>query len=93
MSRARKVDVNQAEIVEALRSIPGCVVWLTFRVGEGFPDILATFMGDIYLMEIKSGDGRLTKDEQQFFDAFTGDHLAIVRSVTDALKAIGVSTR
>ena len=90
MTRARRVDSNQAEIVEVLRAIPGCVVWLTFRVGKGVPDILVGYHGRTVLIECKTADGELTEDERQFFDTWTGGPLAIVRSVDVALRVIGV---
>jgi hypothetical protein len=52
MRRAAKVDRNQAEIVQSLRSI-GATVQPLHAVGEGCPDLLVGFRGVNYLIEVK----------------------------------------
>ena len=87
MTYAAKVDTNQPEIVDALRKA-GATVQHLHTVGHGCPDILVCFRGVLSLMEIKSGRGKLTIDEQ-IWHASWGGHVAIVRSIEEALIAIG----
>ena len=85
---ARKVDANQAEIVQALRDVY-CSVLLLHRVGQGCPDIAVGYRGRTYFIEIKTDKGKLTPREQEFMDGWRG-HYAIVRTPDEALKAIGL---
>lgn len=56
MRRAAKVDANQADIVEALRGIPGCSVLVLSAVGGSCPDILLGYRGANLLVELKNPD-------------------------------------
>jgi hypothetical protein len=47
------------------------------------------YKGRTYFLEIKTAKGNLTQAELEFMDAWRG-HYVIVRTVDDALKAIGV---
>ena len=90
--RAKRVDANQADIVEALREV-GALVAVTSAVGNGFPDIVVGYSGGLYLMEIKDGTKppsatKLTKDEVAFHTKWTG-YVHIVYSLDDALRVIG----
>lgn len=62
MRRRRKVDANQAEIVEGLRAC-GWFVEVLSDVGRGVPDLLVGGRGIWCLVEIKSPGGRLTPDQ------------------------------
>lgn len=65
MKWSAKTDKNQREIVDALRNA-GRLVWLTHRLGQGFPDIAVTepVLNQIVLVEVKQPKtGRLTEDE------------------------------
>jgi len=88
MRRAAKVDVNQPEIVQALRDI-GCTVEPLHFVGRGFPDIAVGFRGANYLFEIKNPEYncRLTKDEKEWHDEWRGQ-VAIVRDAEEAIEAV-----
>ena len=83
-----RTDSNQKEIVDGLRAI-GATVHVTAQIGNGFPDFVCGYHGNIYLMEIKTEKGKLTKHEQEFFDNWTGGHLYVVRTLDDALKIVG----
>jgi hypothetical protein len=77
MRRAARVDENQAEIVEALRGIPGLTVLLLSSVGGGCPDVLVGYRGANFLFEIKNpkkpkADQALTPDQVTFHGAWTG---------------------
>lgn len=89
MRRAARVDANQAEIVAALRQV-GASVYIMADVGQGVPDLLVGRAGCTYLLEVKAPRGRLNEREQEWHAAWRG-HVAVVRSVDDALRAIGAA--
>jgi len=84
----RKSDANQKRIVETLRSVPGVSVFVTTIVKHGFPDLVVGFRGVTYLVELKTEKGKLTDDERDFFDSWTGQ-ITIARSAEDILDMIG----
>ena len=92
--RAKKVDLNQMEIVATLRKI-GATVQSLASVGNGCPDLLVGFRGINYLMEVKDGDKapsaqKLTPDQVKWHLEWCGD-VHIVRSVDDAFQVLGIS--
>lgn len=94
MRRAAKVDDNQGEIVAALRRV-GCSVQSLAGVGRGFPDLAVGFRGRNFFLEVKDGSKpprkrRLTPDEEAFHAQWRG-HAAVVETVEDALKVVGVA--
>jgi hypothetical protein len=78
---ARKPDKNQPMIVEAADKA-GLSYYLSFRWGQGFPDIIVG--GEMpcpkcfhrfpqnKLVEIKGEEGELTPEEEVFFDDWLG---------------------
>ena len=85
-----KVDLNQTEIKNALIK-KGCKIISLASLRHGKPDLLVCYRNSLFLFEIKSEKGKLTKDEQQFFDEWASEHgvnLFIVRSVEQALEII-----
>lgn len=94
MRRAAKVDANHAEIVSALRSV-GASVQSIAMVGGGCPDLLIGYAGLSFVLEIKDGAKppsrrELTPDEAAWHAAWRG-HAAVVTSVDEALREIGVT--
>lgn len=94
MRRAARTDRNQAEIVQALRQV-GATVTPTHTVGGGFPDVVCGYRGLTYALEIKDGTKppsaqKLTAEEERWHDEWRGQK-AVVRSVKEALEAIGVT--
>ena len=96
MRRRAKVDVNQSEIVSALRAV-GVFVQPLHMVGQGVPDLLAIRQGVVYLLEIKDGSKpasarKLTTDESRWHAcAFAhGYKVAIVCDVQEAFNAVGL---
>lgn len=87
MSRA---DLNQSEIVKALRGV-GATVHITNQVGQGFPDLVCGIFGKNYLLEVKNEDtrGRLTPEQEIFLDKWKGK-VHVVKTVDEALRVIGV---
>ena len=75
-----KRDAVEPSIVGALRRY-GVLVW--HLSGPGQPDLLTCYRGRWLPLEVKSARGRLTARQQ-------GIRWPVVRSVEDALIAIGV---
>ena len=71
MSRIRKVDLNQREIVRGLRAL-GYSVRHTHTIGKGFPDVAIGKHGRTVLVEIKRPGEELTPDERIFFEEWRG---------------------
>lgn len=92
---ARRVDANQAEIVDALRQAGASVTDL-HEVGKGCPDIVVGWRDArtgayvTTLMEIKTAQGTLTPEERDWWAAWQG-MAHIVRSPQEALRVIGRS--
>lgn len=80
-----KADANQAEVVEALRRA-GASVQSLHRVGQGCPDLMVAYNGRVFLMEVKSPGGRLTKPEQDWHREWR----SCVYIVHDAQEAVDV---
>lgn len=85
-------DRNANEIVSALREA-GCVVrFIEFAHGiAGCPDVLVGRAGSTFLLEIKAKRGRLSDEQVKFHADWRGGTLAVVRSVEDALRAVGLT--
>lgn len=84
--RAAKRDGNEAEIIEALLLAGATVRQLS---AAGVPDLLVGFRGTNILLEVKTASGSLTEDQFEFFEDWNGQ-CEVVRTVEEALKAIGV---
>ena len=86
---AAKSDANQKELVAALEQLPGVTV-----VVIGKPvDLLVGYRGINHLWEVKNPDGknRVEPDQQSFFENWTGRTPAVVRSLEDCLRELGLS--
>ncbi len=86
---AKSVDVNQAEIVAALRAC-GYRVLTMHAVGGGFPDLIVAKAGNVWLLEVKAATGRLTPAQERFIETWSGPSVHVVRSIAEALEAVGV---
>lgn len=86
--RAAKIDLNQPEIVAALRKA-GISVQSTASMGKGFPDLVAAKGEQTWLIEVKGPKGKLTDDQVEFIDAWRGV-VHIARTPKDALQIVGV---
>lgn len=91
--RKGRVDVNQAEVVAALRAI-GAAVAITSSLGGGFPDLVVGYRGVNWLLEVKDGNKppsgqRLTPDEIEFHGVW-GQHapIYIVNSPQQAVDLV-----
>ena len=92
MARTRgRVDQNQKDIVEGLRSV-GASVEILSNVGGGVPDLLVGWNGKNFLLEVKStvtnyGRNGLNNTQQKWFAKWCG-HCTVVSSLEEALEAI-----
>ena len=89
MRRASKIDANQIDIVEALRSV-GCRVQSLAAVGSGVPDLLVGCRGRLLLVECKDGSKppsarALTPDQVAWHEAWAGYPVWVISSVDEAL--------
>ena len=66
MTYAKRVDVNQKEIVKTLRDFGASVVDLS-KVGHGVPDLLVGYAGLTILVEVKSSEKATFTDAQLEF--------------------------
>lgn len=87
-------DLNQQPIVDALRAV-GAHVYDASHIGGGFPDLIVSRAEAVYLLEVKNPDNwygkrGMNKNQQRFSELWQGIPIYVVRSVDDALKAIGV---
>lgn len=86
-----KIDQNQPEIVRALRQAGASVLSLS-QMGKGCPDLLVGFQGKNFLMEVKDptkkpSQRRLTEDEQEFVNAWSGQ-VQLVETSAEALAIL-----
>lgn len=95
--RARNVDCNHVQIREGLQAFPGVSVVPLIVVGNGCPDLLVGFRSQTFLLEVKSPLGKkggsskkmLRKTQRNFVATWHGHPVAVVRSLDEALEAIG----
>jgi Holliday junction resolvase len=81
------VDANQEQIVSALRAA-GAGVQSLAAIGKGCPDLLASFRGDMWLMEVKRGKKEPNELQKKWHEAWKAD-VHVVRGAEDALRVIG----
>lgn len=87
VGQIRRRDSNEQDIVDALMALPHTVV---FRLSaRGCPDLLVGHRGRWVPMEVKTDKGELTEAQ---WESFNGNPYPIVRTVDDALRALGVQS-
>ena len=86
--RAAKIDLNQPEIVAALRKA-GVSVQSTASIGKGFPDLVAAKGDKVWLIEVKGPKGKPTDDQIEFMAGWRGV-VHVARTPDDALRIVGV---
>ena len=84
--RANRVDGNQKEIIEGLRSC-GIAAYSLSSMGGGIPDVIAAWKGQTTLLEVKQPGQKLTAAETAWHEAWPGQ-VAIVHSFKEAYDAI-----
>ena len=98
MSRAKKVDDNQAEIVKTFRAL-GARVAITSSAGDGFPDLVVQYRWPLagripletLLVEVKDGskppcERDLTPKQEEFHAEFVCHIVESVQDVYDLLE-------
>jgi len=91
LGMAKRVDANQADIVATFKAA-GATVQHLHMVGKGCPDLLVGYRGVNYVVEVKDGRNkpsrqRLTDDEDAWHAAWRGQ-VCIVRSVDEAVALL-----
>jgi hypothetical protein len=91
--RAKRRDANHADIRDNLRQVPGMRVADTADLGNGFPDLVVGWMGNIHLIEIKDENKppskqKLTPDEKKFFAQWEGFRVHRINSFIQALEVL-----
>lgn len=89
MHRTHRTDGNHTEIMKALRRVSCHVTPLSSTV-PGVPDILVSRAGKWFVLEIKSGNGELSPDQEGFINQARAP-VQVVRSVDEALRAVGAT--
>ena len=84
--RANRVDGNQKEIIDGLRSC-GIATCSLSPMGGGIPDIIAAWRGFNVLLEVKRPGEKLTVAETAWHAAWPGQ-VAIVHSFKEAYDAV-----
>ena len=82
----RKVDANQAAIIEALEKT-GATVQTLGGVGDGCPDLLVGRLGFNVLLEVKGADGKLNEKQCAWHASWRGQK-AIVRDEYEAMAIV-----
>ena len=80
---AKNRDTNEREIVDGLRAMGARVVQIDRPV-----DLLVGYRRKTFLLEVKSGKGRLTALQAEFFDAWAGGTAVVVRSLEEAICVV-----
>jgi hypothetical protein len=82
-------DANHKAIVAAL-TYHGCIVADLANAGGGVPDVLCGYRGVLFLVEIKTATGSLSKKQREFFDAWTEYPALVLRSADDVFDVMEV---
>lgn len=86
--RAKRTDINQKDIVHALRTFGASVIDLS-GVGKGCPDLLVGFSNKTYLIEIKrDSKAKFTPQQLQFNELWRGGIVARIESVDEAIELL-----
>jgi len=77
-----RLDANHREIQSALERVGATVD------GKAPLDLLVGFRGRNYLLEVKTARGQVRASQRAFLTAWKG-HAVVVRTVDEALRAVG----
>ena len=87
MRRAARIDGNHNEVVKEFRGYPGVTVLSLAAIGKGVPDLLVSFRGKTWLVEIKMGKGKQNAEQIKFANDWAGC-CAVVRNSADVESVI-----
>jgi len=99
--RAARIDAGHREIVDGLRAIGAAVTSLA-AAGGGVPDLLASYRGRWWVLEVKqpagprggtSADGQRLRDTQREWISRQRAPVYVVRGLNDALEALGAARK
>ena len=82
-----KVDLNQKEIVEALRKA-GASVELLRHCSKGVPDLLVGYNDQTILMEVKRLGAKPKAHQDDWHKDWRGGLVVVVHTVDEALQAL-----
>lgn len=85
---AKKVDLNQEEIVNKLRSL-GVDVYISSAFGNGFPDLVCLLGNTLFLVEVKGPMGKLNSSQIKFFNGPFGRVSSVARNCDDIVTIVG----
>lgn len=84
MAYAKRVDVNQSQIIKIFRE-GGCSVFPTHTVAGGFPDLVVGKNGKTHLVEIKSSrTAKFTPAQDLFILNWKGSRVKRINGPEDA---------
>lgn len=78
VGQARRRDLNEPAIVQALRQIGADVLQVS---GKGAPDLLVRWQGKVFGLEVKTATGKRTEAQED-------SQWPIVRSPEEAIQAV-----
>lgn len=81
VGQARKRDQNEKPIVDALRAVGAHVTMIS---GEGAPDLLVRYRGQLFAFEVKGEKGKRTAAQRE-------SQWRVIRNAGEALMAVGIS--
>ena len=88
--RAKRTDINQKDIVHALRTFGATVIDLS-GVGKGCPDLLVGFSNKTYLIEIKrDSKAKFTPQQLQFNESWRGGIVARIETIDEAIELLNL---
>lgn len=84
-------DDNAKEIIAALRAEGATVErWVGSGRQAGLPDIVCGYRGTTFLFEIKAAKGKPEASQETFHSKWKGGPIVTIRTVPEALAALGV---
>jgi hypothetical protein len=78
----KRTDANHTEIVKTLKKL-GYVVYNTYEVGNGFPDIVCFKNGEAFFIEVKTKTGVLLDKQKDFLN--TCKNSFVVKNLDDCI--------
>ena len=86
--KAKRVDVNQKEIVKVLREL-GCSVAHLHECGKGIPDLLVGIDNQTHLIEVKKdAKASFTPAQVEFQGNWKGSPVIRINSVEEAIAFV-----
>lgn len=87
-----RVDSTQAEIVEALQTIPGAWVKSISKMGGGWPDLAVAIRSYVCFVECKTPGEKLRESQVEFIASCPGD-IWVAESGAEAVAKVLAGAR